>query len=141
MDSKLVAKELQWVSLVNGNKLGLDIVDTSSLHRFSPAKFKQDPAAQSTRSSSKVWALAMCMLAPLLFLFPGTILVLGIPTIVGSVVGVAGHVLDIQLQGPGTCWVLAGLLATGLSGDALQQLGPPGCRCWQGWAKGVGGFL
>ena len=68
--------------------------------------------------------------------FAGTLLVLAIPTVVGSVVGVAGHVLNIQLRGAGTRWVLAGFLATGLSGDALQQLGPSGCRCWQGWAKG-----
>ena len=56
--------------------------------------------------------------------------------IAGSVVRVASHVLNIQLRGAGTRWVLALFLATGLSGDALQQLGPSGCRCWQGWAKG-----
>ena len=53
--------------------------------------------------------------------FAGTLLVLAIPTVVGSVVGVAGHVLNIQLRGPGTRWVLAGLLATGLSGGEVLK--------------------
>ena len=33
LDSKLLAKELRWVSLSNGVKLGHDVVGTGGLHR------------------------------------------------------------------------------------------------------------
>ena len=55
-----------WVSLVNGVKLGVDVVCTCKLHGLSAAKFTQDPPVWLMRSGGKVRALAACMLAPLI---------------------------------------------------------------------------
>ena len=139
LDSKLVAKELQWVSLVNGLKFGFG----SFWHRQPPwVVCRQvhtgpcslvDEVRRQGPGTPHVHAFTLA--------FPGTLLELATPTIAGSVVRVASHVLNIQLRGAGTRWVLAGFLATRLSSDALQQLGPSGCQCWQGWGKGVRGFL
>ena len=92
------------------SNLALEVFGTGSLHGLSAAKFTQDPAVWLMRSGGKVRALPTSMLSPLLF----------------QALSSSGG--NIQLPGAGTRWVLAGLLATGLSGDALQQLGPPGCQ-------------